>query len=853
MTTQERIFAYFARNQRLHILFIFDPLGGICDELENEQWPEGYLYHVFDGHSWFNLKYHLENDWHDKKVVLLFKMLEPTSSSLLAEFPVADLLVANAIYTEKDYAEFIEQYGLPKNEEIQKYVSDHISDFRLKKYNEVMLPYLNRNDFTIDIINRCFISVYFGLKQVLDWDKIIARVVCLGMLNEEKKRDKFFIQLQKNQDAYDALQLHLEQVTGQKYDVNQTEKVRKVAESIKYNSIMALISEDQHDNYRQYKIKDQLTLSRFNQLLVNVDNDKNLYEPFHAAVAELARGIKEEEIIRIYGTDQQYGMMTDALCWPILKHIVTDLIPGDANAAAAKLQNLLNKMQEDAKAKTTVETVLNICRYYQNANNTGTLCLNTPDEYIMKYTQEFYLMDYYYRKSLESFYFIKAADCPLYDIILQIKKQLDIHYSQKQQELNEQWIGCLRDFGGTYDRLSASRQENFYRDIINPITTKQVVIISDALRYEVASELLQKLKEQKHIVDMSVQIAMMPTETKYCKLSLLPHNELKQDGTGMLIDNKSLITQEQRTAHMQQFRDGAKCVDFKTVTESGQDEMRELFKSPIVYVMHDKIDKEGHDQSAIEMTSACRDSITQLAALVHRIHMTFNVSDVYITADHGFLFEDKAFKEKDKHQVQEQNIEKKTRYYLTLSDTPLMGITKFNLEAVSRMVAPNVFIAIPNGTNRMMAAGGYNFAHGGGALQEIITPLIHSKYVRKETRPKVSVSLAGNTNLTLVSGMVRFTLLQNEPTDSTLRALDIKYGIFVNGVIAGSLEEKTLASPSDDVSDRMHDNITIRLASIPAANAFIELRVYDADDMLNPIISRNVKNSMSELFDEVDF
>ena len=241
MTTQERIFAYFARNQRLHILFIFDPLGGICDELENEQWPEGYLYHVFDGHSWFNLKYHLENDWHDKKVVLLFKMLEPTSSSLLAEFPVADLLVANAIYTEKDYAEFIEQYGLPKNEEIQKYVSDHISDFRLKKYSEVMLPYLNRNDFTIDNINRCFISVYLGLKQVLDWDKIIARVVCLGMLNEEKKRDKFFIQLQKNQDAYDALQLHLERVTGQKYDVNQTEKVRKVAESIQNNPLLILI------------------------------------------------------------------------------------------------------------------------------------------------------------------------------------------------------------------------------------------------------------------------------------------------------------------------------------------------------------------------------------------------------------------------------------------------------------------------------------------------------------------------------------------------------------------------------------------------------------------------------------
>lgn len=852
MTTKERIYTYFARNQYLHVLFIFDPVGGFCDELEHEEWDENFVYHEFDGHSWFSLKYHLEHDWFDKKVVLLFRMLEPQNSASLLQFPVADLLEANAVYREDDYAEFIEQYGLPKTLEIQKFVSKHVADFRLKKFHDVLLPYFNRNDFTEDNIIRGFISIYLGQKQVLYWDRIIARVVCLGKLEEEKKRDKFFIQLQKNQDAYDALQLHLEKVTGQRYEVNQTEKVRKIAESIKYNSIMALIGEDQRDNYRQYKIKDQLTLGRFNQLVENINNDRDLAEPFNAAVAELARDIKEEEIIRIYGTEQPYGMMTDALCWPILEQIVTSSIPGDATIAANRIQNLLNKLQENAVAKASVETVLNIARYYHNANSTGTLRLNNPDEYIKRYSNELYLMDFYYRKSLESFYEVKAANCPLYSLISQIKKQADIHYSQKQQELNEEWIACMRDFGSSYERLSLPRQENFYRDVINPTTTKQVVIVSDALRYEVAAELLQKLNEQKHNVELSAQLAMMPTETKYCKLSLLPHTELKQEGGVMLVDGKNLVTLEQRSAHMQQYRQGAKCVDFKTVSESGQDEMRELFKRPIVYVMHDKIDKEGHDQSAIEMTSACRESVRQLAAIVHSIHMSFNVSDVYITSDHGFLFEDKTFEDKDKHQVQEQNIEKKTRYYLTNSDASLMGISKFKLEDVSGMQAPGVYVAVPNGTNRMMASGGYNFAHGGGALQEIITPLIHSKLVRKETRQKVSVSLTGNNNLTLVSSMVKFALLQNEPIDSSLRALDIKYGIYVNGTIVGSLEEMTLGSSSDAVADRVRD-ITIRLASVPVANAIVELRVYDAEDMLNPIISRNVKNSMSGMFDEVDF
>lgn len=851
MTTQERIYSYFQHNLKLRVLFIFDPIGGMCDELENEDWQAGFMFHEFDGKSWFNLKYHLEHDWYEKKVVLLFRQLEPQNSSALLQFPLADLLVANATYREDDYAEFMEQHGLPNTMEVQRFVSKHVADFRLKKYNAVLAPYFNSKDFTEDNINRGFISVYLGVKQVLDWERIIARVVCLGKQEEEKKREKFFLQLQKNQDAYDALQNRLERITGQRYEINKTEKVRTVAEAIKYNCIMALISEDARDNYRRLKIKDQLTLGRFNQFVESIRNDRELCDPFNAAVAELARDIKEDEIIRIYGTDQPYAMMTDALCWPILRETLT-LLPAEAGVATDRLQSLQQLLDDSSLTKLSVETVLNISRYYQKANSTGTMRLNTPNDYIKRYTEEFYLMDLYYRKTLESFYQIKAVDCPFYSIIAEQKKLVDIHYSQKQQMLNEEWVACLREFGGKYSCLSYPRQENFYQDVINPVTTKQVVIVSDAMRYEVAAELVQKLNEHKHNTSFSSQIAMMPTETKYCKLSLLPHNELKLEGSSMIVDGKVLKTNDQRTAHMSQYRAGATCIDYKKVTESSQDEMRELFKRPIVYVMHDKIDKEGHDQSAIEMTNACASSIEQLAALVHRIHMTFNVTDIYITSDHGFLFEDKAFEDKDKHQVNDADIEKKTRYYLTTSDTKQIGITKFKINEVSGMDAPDVYVAVANGTNRMMASGGYNFAHGGAALQEIITPLIHSKQVRKEVRQTVTVSFAGNTNLTLVSSMVKFALLQNEPADGTLRALDLKYGLYVNGTLTGRLEDWTMGSNSENFADRVKD-FTIRLASIPGANDIIELRVYNAEDTLNPLLSRIVKNSMAGIFEELDF
>ena len=264
---QDKIYSYFNNNPQLHILFIFDPGGDFCYELENEDWPDNYIYHEFDGKSWFNLKYKVENEWQHKKMILLFRMIEPTNSTTLSQFYLADLLTANSVFREESYAAFIEQHNLPRTQEIQVYVSNHMKDFEFKKFNDVLAPYFNSQDFSIDIMNRGFISVYLGQKQILNWDRIIARVVCLGKKGEEKKRDTFFRQLQSNMDATESLQNYLEKITGQLCEMNTTEKVRKIAESIKYNCIMSFISEDQHDNYRFYKLKTQIEQGRFNQFI----------------------------------------------------------------------------------------------------------------------------------------------------------------------------------------------------------------------------------------------------------------------------------------------------------------------------------------------------------------------------------------------------------------------------------------------------------------------------------------------------------------------------------------------------------------------------------------------------------
>lgn len=65
-----------------------------------------------------------------------------------------------------------------------------------------------------------------------------------------------------------------------------------------------------------------------------------------------------------------------------------------------------------------------------------------------------------------------------------------------------------------------------------------------------------------------------------------------------------------------------------------------------MYIFHDTIDKAGHDGTAKQVTQACREAINELATMIPKILASYNVTEVYVTSDHGFLFNDIDFAEK---------------------------------------------------------------------------------------------------------------------------------------------------------------------------------------------------------------
>ena len=165
-----------------------------------------------------------------------------------------------------------------------------------------------------------------------------------------------------------------------------------------------------------------------------------------------------------------------------------------------------------------------------------------------------------------------------------------------------------------------------------------------------------------------------------------------------------------------------------------------------------------------------------------------------LTADHGFIYNDQKFEEKDKHSITEEALEKKTRYYLTEDNREVDGIVKFHLDKVSGIKGTGLFVAVPEGTNRLAAPGGYNFAHGGASLQEMIIPVIKSVRKKTDKTEKVGVALM-NHNLTMVSSRLKFQLIQSEAVSMTVTERKVVCQLF-HGEEPVSVEKfLTLNSP----------------------------------------------------------
>ncbi|MDE5882844.1 MAG: BREX-1 system phosphatase PglZ type A [Muribaculaceae bacterium] len=847
MKTQDRIFKYFETNSRLRVLFIFEGISMISDTLNECVWPEEYLYKIFEG-DWFSTKYHLENDWKDKKVILVFRdVTMPQTESQQLEFPLMDVLKANMEYREDDYAAFMQQYRIPEKHRV--FIKRHVGELQSSKVMNIIEDYLSPDVFSEDLAIRSIISSYLGDKKLLDWESIILRMILLGRKSEESKRINFFLRVEKNRDVKAAIDDRLNRIFGVSYNPNTIEKMEDVVQSLKYNSITQLLAPNSADSYKSLKINSALRLQQINRIFDLGISTKQWRRGFEEALEELASNIRESELIDVYGIDAQYYAMTEALIWPILNHILEVSLLENPAETRQRVASLTMKFNENGRIISTLDFIDKVAAFYEKKLRLGSIKLSTPQDYIERYTSDFYLFDQLYRKALEAHHKLISEIIPIIPALEQRKHQLDVDYARLVNDINLEWMDCVTEYGEDLSSVSIPRQEDFYKREYAGTggKNKLVVIISDALRYEVAQELLDTLGREKHMAKLSANLSMLPTETKYCKQALLPHKRLtlvrNENGVTMAVDGQILSTIEMRSNYLASYRADAICIKYSDYVKNNLSTNRDVFKHPLVYLYHDTIDDTGHGQNPVDVIEACRRSVEQLSSLVKSLHASMNVVNVIVTSDHGFLYNEIEIEDKDKLQIQDSDIEKKTRYYLTTDSQCIQGIVKFPLDKVSSIEsAEPVYVGVPKGTNRIAAAGGYNFVHGGASLQEMIVPVIHSSQRRSEKTDFVGVSLL-TYNLTIVSSRLKLNILQEDVVDMTMLPRTIVCAIYQGDKAVSNEVSVTLDSNEPEPSNRISViTLTLNQSVTPG---LLQLRIYDAKDVkrLNPLVKETVKNN----------
>ena len=367
------------------------------------------------------------------------------------------------------------------------------------------------------------------------------------------------------------------------------------------------------------------------------------------------------------------------------------------------------------------------------------------------YTKELYVMDTYYRRL--HIYFRKSlvsASGELDDMFKgAVLTAENIYKNWYLTELNGGWCMLIKEYceyGFALD--SISQQRGFYKNTVAPIArdSRVFVIISDALRYEVAAELSEKLvRETNGTAKISAVQSVFPSITKFGMAALLPHEKISlTDDMKILCDGMPNDSTENRDKILKQKNPKNCAVTYETLLTMKQSERRELVSgADVVYIYHNKIDAVG-DKASTEnqVFEACADAIVELKNLVRLIVNSMSGSNIIITADHGFLYSHEPLAESEKIStslVSGNILETGRRYMLAENSSSSDILMKIVMDEYSNSVIG--FVPYEN-IRIKIQGGGSNFVHGGVSLQECCVPVITFKNISKSSKKFVDIKKA---------------------------------------------------------------------------------------------------------------
>ena len=432
---------------------------------------------------------------------------------------------------------------------------------------------------------------------------------------------------------------------------------------------------------------------------------------------------------------------------------------------------------------------------------------------IKRYKTSWFKIDQLYRK-----FIFHSRQSGMTSLLGKLTEQIeDLYTNSYLLTLGDNWQKQV-DARMTWNSPLTTMQNGFFDKWVKLYPTKNkkvAVIISDALRYEIGEELLRVIRqEDRYEAQLEVMLGMLPSYTQLGMAALLPNKELSfgADSNKILVDGSSTMGTANRGKILAKgVSEGATAVRADALLALNRDECRELFRTHnVVYVYHNRIDATGDKKESEERVfEAIEETLSELVKVIKKLAAA-NATNMLITSDHGFLYQNRALEESDFSSAEPSGdtiIHRDRRFILGkgLKDHP--SLRHFTSQELG--LTGNMEVQVSKSINRMRLKGsGSRFVHGGASLQEVVLPVIKVNKKRQSDVRNVEVDILRSGSSVITTGQMSVAFYQTEPVSGKKHPRTLRTGIYnKDGELISDRHELIFDFTSDHSRER---EMTIR-------------------------------------------
>ena len=406
--------------------------------------------------------------------------------------------MAHKVLELDDVGALMEEFQLPSS--LRSLVAKYKSELQYVGVKQVVGPLL-QSDLKEGRLQRGLMSCWLDLNRVESWSLIAARLIAYSLVGKEDKWNRVEGKW-TSLGMKEAVQAQVGQALGDPGFVLSLDGMRAAVQRVRYNALTMDLQVDEEDRYAALKEREPMRLAAMQQTLV--DGSRMTWsDDVTAALVAADEVIQGVALVAAYGVEAAFAAYSPSMVEAILTQVVGEL-EGNPSRAAQQCEQLARQSGLSDDLRSVIAFLAQVSKTRKAIAEQGTYRLNTPEEYLEQYTAKGFRVDQHYRRAIMAHRALSMAELP---------NALDwslcfpgwrVSYEDHVEQLNREWLACLDEKNFDYGQVSWPKQASFYAEEIGEPEHKVAVIISDALRFEAAQELLSQLHadDEKNAAEM---------------------------------------------------------------------------------------------------------------------------------------------------------------------------------------------------------------------------------------------------------------------------------------------------------------------------------------------------------------